>query len=62
MKVVILKASDSDYIEMKEINTLNDLKQIDYRLIINFNVDEYDKNKYGNDICAIVTIYDYYVE
>lgn len=62
MKFIINKASDSDYVEIKEIYTLDDLKQIDSRIIVEFYVDEYDKEKYGEDICGRVIIYDYYVE
>lgn len=59
MKIVVLKASDYNYKEVKTIKTLNDLKAIDTNVIVNFNVDT---ELYGNDIQAEVTIYDYYVE
>ena len=63
MKVVIEKASDWNYREVKEINTLEELLKIYHSLIIEtdktiINIyKEKDKN-----IDCIVTIYDDYVE
>lgn len=63
MKAVIKKASDWDYREVKEINTLEELLKIYHSLII-------EKDKTIINICkekdkkidCVVTIYDDYVE
>lgn len=63
MKAVIKKASDWNYREIKEINTLEELLKIYHSLII-------EKDKTIINICkekdkkidCVVTIYDDYVE
>ena len=63
MKVVIEKASDWNYSEVKEINTLEELLKIYPSLIIDTrkNIINIYKEKDKNIDC-IVTIYDDYVE
>lgn len=63
MKAVIKKASDWDYREVKEINTLEELLKIYHSLII--ETDKTIINIYkekGKKIDCVVTIYDDYVE
>ena len=63
MKVVIKKASDWDYREVKEINTLEELLKIYNSLIIDTskNIINIYKEK-AKKIDCVVTIYDNYVE
>lgn len=63
MKVVIEKASDWNYSEVKEINTLEELLKIYPSLIIDTskNIINIYKEKDKNIDC-VVTIYDDYVE
>ena len=63
MKVVIEKASDWNYREVKEINTLEELLKIYPSLIIDTskNIINIYKEKDKNIDC-VVTIYDDYVE
>ena len=63
MKVVIEKASDWNYSEVKEINTLEELLKIYPSLIIKTskNIINIYKKKDKNIDC-VVTIYDDYVE
>lgn len=58
MKILVKKASDWDYKEEREVNTLKELQAINDSIIIDFDVDV---DTYG-DFDAIVTIYDDYVE
>jgi hypothetical protein len=63
MKVVISKASDWDYKEVKEINTLEELLNIYHSLII--DTDKTIINLYkekDEKIDCVVRIYDGYVE
>jgi hypothetical protein len=63
MKAVIKKASDWDYIEVKEINTLEELLKIYHSLII--DTDKTTINIYkekDEKIDCVVKIYDDYVE
>lgn len=63
MKVVIKKASDWDYKEVKEINTLEELLNIYHSLII--DTDKTIINLYkekDEKIDCVVRIYDGYVE
>ena len=63
MKVVIKKASDCDYREVKEINTLEELLKIYHSLII--DTDKTTINLYkekDEKIDCVVKIYDDYVE
>lgn len=63
MKVVIEKASDWNYREFKEINTLEELLKIYHSLIIDTskNIINIYKEK-DKKIDCVVTIYDDYVE
>ena len=63
MKVVIEKASDWNYSEVKEINTLEELLKIYHTLIIDTskNIINICKEKDKNIDC-VVTIYDDYIE
>lgn len=63
MKEVIKKASDWNYREVKEINTLEELLKIYHSLIIDTskNIINIYKEK-DKKIDCIVTIYDDYVE
>lgn len=63
MKVVIKKASDWNYREVKEINTLEELLKIYHSLIIDTskNIINIYKEK-DKEIDCVVTIYDDYVE
>lgn len=63
MKVVISKASDWDYKEVKEINTLEELLKIYHSLIIDTDktIINLYKEKDGKIDC-VVRIYDGYVE
>ena len=59
MKVLVLKASDYTYEEIKEINSLQDLQNIYHSLVIDFEkADDYGYS----DIDVIVRIYDDYLE
>lgn len=63
MKVIIKKASDWDYREVKEINTFEELLKIYHSLII--DTDKTTINLYkekDEKIDCIVKIYDDYVE
>lgn len=63
MKAVIKKASDWDYREVKEINTLEELLKIYHSLII--DTDKTIINLYkekDEKIDCVVKIYDDYVE
>lgn len=63
MKVIIKKASDWDYREVKEINTLEELLKIYHSLII--DTDKTTINLYkekDEKIDCVVKIYDDYVE
>ena len=63
MKVVIKKASDWNYREVKEINTLEELLKIYHSLII--DTDKTIINLYkekDEKIDCVVKIYDVYVE
>lgn len=63
MKAVIVKASDRNYEEVKEINTLEELFKIYHSLII--DTDETTINLYkekDEKIDCVVEIYDDYVE
>ena len=63
MKVVIEKASDWDYREVKEINTLEELLKIYHSLIIDTDKTTINLCKEEDEkIDCVVTIYDYYVE
>lgn len=63
MKVVIEKASDWNYREVKEINTLEELLKIYPLLIIDTNKNIINIYKERNKkIDCVVTIYDDYVE
>ncbi|MDD7753063.1 MAG: hypothetical protein PUJ51_00970 [Clostridiales bacterium] len=63
MKVIIIKASDWDYREVKEINTFEELLKIYHSLIIDSDKNAIDIYKEKNEkIDCIVTIYDDYVE
>lgn len=63
MKVKLRKASDWNFEEVREVETLNDLKALEEEfsseLIINF-LDNEEKAEEGVDID--ITIYDDYVE
>ena len=63
MKVIITKASDWDYKEVKKINTLEELLKIYHSLIIDSDKTTIDiyKEKDGKIDC-IVKIYDACVE
>ena len=63
MKAVIKKASDWDYREVKEINTLEELLKIYHSLIIDTskNIINIYKEK-DKKIDCVVKIYDDYVE
>ena len=63
MKVVIEKASDWNYREVKEINTLEELLKIYHTLIIDTskNIINIYKER-DKEIDCVVTIYDDYVE
>lgn len=63
MKAVIKKASDWDYREVKEINTLEELLKIYHSLIIDTskNIINIYKEK-DEKIDCVVKIYDDYVE
>lgn len=63
MKAVIIKASDWEYREVKEINTLEELLKIYHSLII--DTDKTTINLYkekDEKIDCVVKIYDDYVE
>ena len=63
MKAVIIKASDWDYREVKEISTLEELLKIYHSLII--DTDKTTINIYkekDEKIDCVVKIYDDYVE
>ncbi len=63
MKVIIKKASDWDYREVKEINTLEELLKIYHSLII--DTDKTIINIYkekDEKIDCVVKIYDDYIE
>lgn len=63
MKAAIIKASDWDYREVKEINTLEELLKIYHSLII--DTDKTTINIYkekDEKIDCVVKIYDDYVE
>lgn len=63
MKAVIIKVSDWDYREVKEINTLEELLKIYHSLII--DTDKTTINLYkekDEKIDCVVKIYDDYVE
>lgn len=63
MKVVISKASDWDYKEVKEINTLEELLKIYHSLIIDTDKTIINLYKEKNEkIDCVVRIYDGYVE
>lgn len=62
MKVLIIKANDDDYEEIKDINTIEELKELYHKIIIDFNVGKRYKDHYKVDIQARVTIYNDYVE
>lgn len=63
MKVIIIKASDWNYREVKEINTLKELLKIYHSLIIDSDKTTIDIYKEKDEkIDCIVTIYDDYVE
>ena len=63
MKVLIKKASNWGYREVKEINTLEELLKIYHSLIIDSDKTVIDIYKEKNEkIDCIVTIYDDYVE
>lgn len=63
MKVVIKKASDWNYREVKEINTLEELLKIYPLLIIDTSKNIINIYKERNKkIDCVVTIYDDYVE
>lgn len=63
MKVVIKKASDWNYREVKEINTLEELLKIYHSLIIDTskNIINIYKER-DKEIDCVITIYDDYVE
>lgn len=63
MKAVIKKASDWNYREVKEINTLEELLKIYHSLIIDTskNIINIYKEK-DKKIDCVVTIYDDYIE
>jgi len=62
MKVLIKKASDWDYQEIKEINTLEELIEI-YKSLIVETGDELEPYLLPEkDIDMVVTIYDDYIE
>lgn len=56
MKALIYKASDYKYKEIKEINNINDLKNIYNNIIIDFTFEEETQTD------MTITIYDDYVE
>lgn len=63
MKVVIKKASDWDYREVKEINTLEELLKIYHSLIIYTDKTIINVYKEKNEkIDCVVKIYDDYIE
>lgn len=63
MKVIITKASDWDYKEVKEINSLEELLKIYHSLIIDSDKTTIDLYKEKEEkIDCIVIIYDDYVE
>lgn len=63
MKAVIIKASDWDYREVKEINTLEELLKIYHSLIIDTDKSSINIYKEKDEkIDCVVTIYDDYVE
>lgn len=63
MKVLIKKASDWDYREVKEINTLEELLKIYPSLIIDRDKTIIDIYKEKNEkIDCVIRIYDDYVE
>ena len=73
MKFSLYRASKSEYIGTIEINSLNELKQLNgkyngkedwawtdsHRIVIDFNLSE-EEEEQGID--GTITIYDYYVE
>lgn len=65
MKALILKASDSSYKELKEINTLDDILKIYDSIIVEYDeqtLDIYRVFKEYKDIKLVITIYDWWVE
>lgn len=63
MKAVIIKASDWDYREVKEINTLEELLKIYHSLIIDTDKTTINIYKQKDEkIDCVVKIYDDYVE
>lgn len=63
MKVLLLKVSDSDFREEREIDTMEDLKNIyheysNHSLIVDFMDYDYEKDCE----CITIKIYDDYVE
>ena len=73
MKFSLYRASNSEYIGTIEINSLNELKQLNdkyngkedwawtdsHRIVIDFNLSE-EEEEQGID--GTITIYDYYIE
>ncbi len=73
MKFSLYRASKSEYIGTIEINSLNELKQLNgkyngkedwawtdsHRIVIDFNLSE-EEEEQGID--GTITIYDYYIE
>lgn len=55
MKVLVIKASDDEYEEIKEINTIEEIEQIYKRIVIDFR-----RKRKGTN--ATITIYDDYIE
>lgn len=62
MKVLIKKASDWDYQEIKEINTLEELIKIYKSLIVETGNELEPYLLPEKDIDMVVTIYDDYIE
>jgi hypothetical protein len=64
MKALLLKASDYDYQEKIEVNTIEDLLKIDKSLIIESDEETLDifKNSDSDDFEMVITIYDDYIE
>ena len=63
MKVLVLKVSDSDFREEREVDTMEDLKNIFHEfsnqaLIVDFMDYDYE----NNCACTTVIIYDDYIE
>jgi hypothetical protein len=63
MKVLLLQVSDSDFREEREVDTMEDLKNIyheysNHSLIVDFMDYDYDKDCE----CITITIYDDYIE